>query len=428
MVPIVDSICEAMFETRDTELDRDMEDMGEDRPRTRDQESRRNLMLLACAYSANIGGTGVITGTPPNLVVLSTLNDDYGSQHPLSYATWMAFCVPLMLLNTVIAWLAILLIMRLTLGPDTSGSREKEQRIKKVILARKEALGRITMHEVQVVILFLALILLWFFQSPRFMPGWADAEIFTGFTEREAPTKLKIASATPAVFIVALAFILPKEFNTERSSEALINWQIVEKRLPWGVILLLGGGFALADITKKSGLSKFLADLTISSGLDVLDPLVVSFIIAFVSTFVTEVASNTACANILVPILSKMSLSLCSNPMYLMMTCAVCVSYAFMLPVATAPNAIVYSASSMKTSDMMKTGFFMNIICILTTWGAVNTYGSALYGLSEFPSWADPSNSLDCSLSSSLNITTTTALLPSLLTSTLPSPVAAGSK
>ena len=174
----------------------------------------------------------------------------------------------------------------------------------------------------------------------------------------------------------------------------------VEKRLPWGVILLLGGGFALADITKKSGLSKFLADLTISSGLDVLDPLVVSFIIAFVSTFVTEVASNTACANILVPILSKMSLSLCSNPMHLMMTCAVCVSYAFMLPVATAPNAIVYSASSMKTSDMMKTGLFMNIICILTTWGAVNTYGSALYGLSEFPTWADPSNSLNCSLSS----------------------------
>ena len=103
----------------------------------------------------------------------------------------------------------------------------------------------------------------------------------------------------------------------------------VEKRLPWGVILLLGGGFALADITKKSGLSQLLADLTISSGLDVLDPLVVSFIIALMSTFVTEVASNTACANILVPILSKMSLSLCSNPMYLMMTCAVSFQLSF---------------------------------------------------------------------------------------------------
>ena len=82
----------------------------------------------------------------------------------------------MMLLNTVIAWLAILLIMRITIGPE-QGSKEKEQRIKKVILSRKEALGRITMHEVQVVVLFLALILLWFFQSPRFMPGWADAEV-----------------------------------------------------------------------------------------------------------------------------------------------------------------------------------------------------------------------------------------------------------
>merc|ERR1712110_585665 len=174
MVPIVDSICEAMFETGDTELS-----PGEQpRQRTREQEARRNLMLLACAYSANIGGTGVITGTPPNLVVLSTLNDDFGSDHPLSYATWMAFCVPLMLLNTVIAWLAILLIMRITLGPDTAGTKDKEQRIKKVILTRREALGRITMHEVQVVVLFLALILLWFFQSPRFMPGWSDAETF----------------------------------------------------------------------------------------------------------------------------------------------------------------------------------------------------------------------------------------------------------
>ena len=114
--------------------------------------------------------------------MLSTLNDDFGSGHPLSYATWMAFCVPLMLLNTVIAWLAILLIMRITIGPDQrDGSKEKEQRIKKVILSRKEALGRISMHEVQVVVLFLALILLWFFQSPRFMPGWSDAEVIRNY-------------------------------------------------------------------------------------------------------------------------------------------------------------------------------------------------------------------------------------------------------
>ena len=169
-----------------------------------------------------------------------------------------------------------------------------------------------------------------------------------------------------AVFIVALTFILPREYRRGEVSEALLDWHTVEKRLPWGVILLLGGGFALKDITQKSGLDLYLVDRL--DGLKELSPLVVGLIIAITSTFVTEVASNTACANILVPILSKMSISLCSNPLYLMMTCAVCVSYAFMLPVATAPNAIVYSASSLKTSDMMRAGFFMNILCILTTW------------------------------------------------------------
>ena len=94
----------------------------------------------------------------------------------------------------------------------------------------------------------------------------------------------------------------------------------------------------------------------------------VSFIIALSTTMVTEVASNTATANILVPILSQMSLSLCSNPIYLTLTAAVTCSYAFMLPVATAPNAIVFGASTMKTSDMMKAGFIMNVICVLTTW------------------------------------------------------------
>jgi len=382
MVPIVDSVCEAMFETDDVELGH--KDTTKPKQRTKVQEVKRNLMLLSCAYAANIGGTGVITGTPPNLVVLSTLDKDYGSKggkHPMSYASWMAFCVPLMLVNTVIAWLMIIVIERLTLGKEDQ-SEENQDKIKKVIATKKRELGVMSQHEWQVVLLFLTLILLWFFQSPKFMQGWADLDVFNGLTQRDPPTKVRLSSATSAVFIVALAFMLPREFSLERSSPALLDWGTVEKRLPWGVILLLGGGFALADATGKTGLSDYI--VLQLEGLKSLDPLLVSFIIAFVSTFLTEVASNTACANILVPILSQvlkhymwdllillglqMSLSLCSNPLVLMMTCAVCVSYAFMLPVATAPNAIIYSASSLKTSEMMRAGFFMNIICILTTW------------------------------------------------------------
>jgi len=332
----------------------------------------------------------------------------------MSYASWMAFCVPLMLVNTVVAWLMILVIQRLTLGKEDQ-TEENQGRIKKVIAAKKKELGKMSQHEWQVVFLFITLILLWFFQSPKFMEGWADLDVFNGMTQRDPPTKVRLSSATSAVFIVALAFMLPREFSLEKSSPALLDWVTVEKRLPWGVILLLGGGFALADATGKTGLSDYIV-LQLEF-LKSLDPLLVSFIIAFVSTFLTEVASNTACANILVPILSQMSLSLCSNPLMLMMTCAVCVSYAFMLPVATAPNAIIYAASSLRTSEMMRAGFFMNIICILTTWGAINTYGSLLYGLDEFPSWADPlGDSTDCTDFSILSNITTDLPSPSLTT------------
>ena len=208
MVPIVDSVCEAMFETNDLELGEREE--TKPRPRSQVQEVKRNLMLLSCAYAANIGGetgwlflitvlillylagTGVITGTPPNLVVLSTLDSDYGSgktiifiihhnvetgfvagDHPMSYATWMAFCVPLMLVNTVIAWLMILVIQRLTLGREEE-EEGNQDRIKRVIANKKKQLGRMTQHEWQVVLLFIALILLWFFQSPKFMDGKKD--------------------------------------------------------------------------------------------------------------------------------------------------------------------------------------------------------------------------------------------------------------
>ena len=203
-----------------------------------------------------------LAGTPPNLVVLSTLESDYGSRggrHPLSYASWMGFAVPLMLLNTLVAWLVILVIQRLSLGPDTSAA-DSEARIKKVITERRRALGRITQHEVLVVILFVILILLWFFMNPRFMPGWA--ELFNGMTDRyppsaschnictlfcncrDPPTRLRLHSATPAVLIVALAFILPREFSPGRSSPALLDWHtgdpgtggracIVPSHQPW---------------------------------------------------------------------------------------------------------------------------------------------------------------------------------------------------
>jgi len=400
MVPIVDAISETVSDADDMDVD-ELESKREPKPRSKSHEVTRNFLLLSCAYASNIGGTGVITGSPPNLVVLSTLNKDYGDGlAPLSYASWMAFCVPLMLVNTFLAWLWLLVLQKIRTWGEPPRNSDQDARIKKVISQKKKALGSMSMHEWQVLILFIILVILWFFKTPVFIPGWGD--FFKKQTMRDPSTKVTVSSATPAVLIVALVFILPREYNSRMSSPALLDWPTVEKRLPWGVILLLGGGFALADVTKKSGLSLYLVKQL--EGLKNLPILLVSFIIALSTTMVTEVASNTATANILVPILSQMSKSLCSNPIYLTLTAAVTCSYAFMLPVATAPNAIVFGASTMKTSDMMKAGFIMNVICVLTTWGAINTYGVPMFGLSEFPAWADMAGETDCLMNNTTSL------------------------
>ena len=159
-------------------------------------------------------------------MVLSTLDNDYSSEHPLSYATWMAFAVPLMVLNTLLVWVVLQVFLRISVGPDKT-NEDDQAKIMGVITDKKEKLGKISMHEIQVISLFLALILLWFFQSPKFMPGWSDAitnDVYHGETQRDPPSRLKIASATPAVFIVALTFILRQNYQAKTSSPALLDW------------------------------------------------------------------------------------------------------------------------------------------------------------------------------------------------------------
>merc|ERR1719192_2212192 len=161
-------------------------------------------------------------------------------------------------------------------------------------------------------------------------------------------------------------------------------------------------GMSLSATTKKTGLSKYIGHQLVA--LKDIPIRGVAAIIGVAVTFVTEVASNTATANIVVPILSDISKDLCKHPIYLMMTAAVTCSYAFMLPVATAPNAIVFGASTMKTADMMKAGVIMNVICVLTTWGAINTYGVPMFGLSEFPAWADMTGETNCLVNNSTSL------------------------
>merc|ERR1719244_1484397 len=249
------------------------------------------------------------------------------------------------------------------------------------------------LHEAQVLVLFIILITLWFFKTPIFMPGWGDA--FKVITERK--TLVTVGSATPAIFMSILLFILPQTYDfwpftsmaaSLKNSPSLITWRLIETKMCWGVIFLLGGGFALAKASQNSGLSTLLVLQLNKLNLESLPLWLTSFVICFVTVTITNVASNTATANVLVPILAKMAVTMCINPIYLTLPAGVVCSYAFALPVATAPNAIVFGHSTMKTADMMKAGFVMNLICVITLSISINSYAVPLFGLNEFPEWA----------------------------------------
>merc|ERR1712083_927595 len=166
---------------------------------------------------------------------------------------------------------------------------------------------------------------------------------------------------------------LPQKFNflpfvksleNVKSSEGLAHWNKVEKKMPWGVLLLLAGGFAMSKGCNDSGLSQWMAEQL--KDLNQFEPWQINLMISIVAAIVTEFVSNTATANILVPILVELSKSLCRNPIHLVMTTVISCSYAFMLPVATAPNALVFQAST-KGQTMIMIGFLMNIVCLTFT-------------------------------------------------------------
>ncbi len=356
------------------------------------EETERNFLLMSIAYAANIGGTGVITGSPPNLVVPDVLTANFGDKTGLTFASWMAFAIPVMLVNSILAWCWLLLLQRLYLGNEKK-TKDQQDRAMKCIKEKYAALGSITLHELQVFVLFIILILLWFFQSPKFMLGWAD--FFT--VESHNGGKVSVGSATPAIFMAILLFVLPQQYEfwpfkpmsqSLQNSPSLITWRLIETRMCWGVIFLLGGGFALAKASESSGLSTLMIEFLQKTNLESLPLVVLSFVVCLLAVSITNIASNTATANVLVPILSKMAVTMCINPIYLTLPAGIVCSYAFALPVATAPNAIVFGHSTMTTADMMKAGFVMNIICVFTLCVSINTYAIPLFNLGTFPDWA----------------------------------------
>ncbi len=239
-------------------------------------------------------------------------------------------------------------------------------------------LGPITTEQKRVFLLFIILILLWIFRNPLdigflLIPGWSQI-----FNKPEL-----LNDGTVAIFLALLLFIIP----SSQKGQALVNWEITRK-IPWQIVFLFGGGFALAKGFIDSGLSAFIGDQLLVAGK--LPSFVLIGSLTSIMTFLTEFTSNTATTEMLLPVVAGLAVSIKVHPLVLMLPITLAASMVFMFPVATPPNAIVFGSGRIDMMHMLKTGIFLNIIAIILITLYTLFWADVILPFDKniFPSWA----------------------------------------
>ncbi len=321
-------------------------------------------LMLGIAWAASIGGVGTIIGTPPNGIALGILNATFAddpSVTRLSFLDWMAFGIPFVVIMIPLAW-GVLVLRNPPEVRSLPGGKEQ-------LLQEQRRLGPMQVGEKLAVFVFLFAVVLW-----ASNPFWGLI-----LPEAVAATLSWVDEYTIGLLVGLLGFIIPVNI---REGRFLLDWRDT-KFVDWGTLVLFGGGIALSDAILRTGLASWIATSSVGA-MGTPSTLMLMIVIVLLVDFLTEITSNTAVTGMFVPIVISIALRVGDNPTTLTVVTAVAASMAFMLPVATPPNALVFGTGYVRIKDMVRNGFILDILGWIATVGILYLVGGLLFGVLQF--------------------------------------------
>ncbi len=291
-------------------------------------------IMLGIAFAANVGGIATIIGTPPNTVMVGFMEQEYGAQ--ISFFKWMLMGLPFSCFMIAVIYLFLVRIIYPNNLAKLSDS-------KNIIQEELTKLGPINKKELRVIIVFVLAIFLW---------------IFRVFINKH----FDFIELTDAGISMLAAFALFSVPFSVKNGTFSLEWQDT-KRLPWGILILFGGGISLASGMSNAGIIDFIGEIISSN--DQLNAFLIGSLLIFVMLFMTELMSNVALVAIFSPVVAGIAIGLDQEILHMLIPIAMASSCAFMLPMATPPNAIVFASGHVKVYEMAKVGVFLNFISII---------------------------------------------------------------
>lgn len=314
------------------------------------------VLVLAIAYACNIGGIATLIGTPPNALFAGYMLENYSVE--ISFVRWMSIGIPLILVLLPLMYYVLSKLVFPIKIKELPGGRE-------VINSQLDKIGEISIPEKRVAFVFIVTALLWIFRPllSNILTGLSDAGI--------------------AIAAGIVLFLIP---SGEKEHQKLLSWENM-RDLPWGILILFGGGLSLANAISSSGLAAWIGESVQS--LETFPVILLIFSVIIIVVFLTEITSNTATTAAFLPILASTAIGMGQNPMMFILPAAISASCAFMLPVATPPNAIIYGSGKVSIPQMAKAGFWLNIIISIILTLASYTFFAYVFGIEVgvIPEW-----------------------------------------